>query len=104
MPATQLHENLSYFPAMVKQTEAWGIHVEYYILNPVTSTMERKRVRLSRLLKRYTLKRDKLLAAQKVADNLNAKLRGGWSPLHEATDARYYTRLPELQERFLSAT
>ena len=103
MPKSQLHETLSYLPAVVKQTEAWGLHIEYYIMNPATEVLERRRVRITRLVKRYTSKRDRLLAAQKVADNLNAKLRGGWSPLHETDDARLYTRLPDLQAKFLAA-
>jgi site-specific recombinase XerD len=103
MPKSHLHETLNYMPAVVKQTAAWGLHIEYYIMNPTTDAMERRRVRLARLVKRYTTKRDRLLAAQKVADNLNAKLRGGWSPLHETDDARLYTRLADLQTKFLAA-
>ena len=48
-------------------------------------------------------KRQRLIAAQQVADNLNAKLRGGWSPLHEMDDCRLYTPLATLREKFMSA-
>lgn len=44
-----------------------------------------------------------MLAAQQVADNLNAKLRGVWSPQHQSEDSRLYTPLSVLRERFLSA-
>ena len=77
--------------------------VEYYVLNPSTDSMVRKRMRLTKLTKRIPSKRERLLAAQQVADNLNAKLRGGWSPLHQAEDSRLYTRLVDLQEKFLAA-
>ena len=90
-------------PAVVKDLPSLGMVVEYYVLDPATGSMVRKLVRLTRLLKRYTNKRQRVMAAQQVADELNAKLRGGWSPLHQTEDSRLYTRLPELQARFLAA-
>ena len=90
-------------PAVVKVTPATGIYVEYYILDPIIDNMVRKRLLLNRLVKRIPKKRDRLLAAQQIADNLNAKLRGGWSPLHETEDVRLYTRLADLQSKFLAA-
>ena len=102
MPSSQLHEITKYLPALVKETKA-GLMIEYYVLNPATGEMVRKRMRLSKLVKRIPTKRGRLLAAQQVADNLNSKLRGGWSPLHEAEDGRLYTPLPQLRESFLAA-
>ena len=90
-------------PAVVKDLPSLGMVVEYYVLDPATGSMVRKLVRLTRLLKRYPNKRQRVMAAQQVADELNAKLRGGWSPLHQTEDSRLYTRLPELQARFLAA-
>lgn len=57
--------------------------VEYYVQDPRTEKMVRKHIKLTRLMKRYPQKRQRILAAQQIADSLNAKLRGGWSPLHE---------------------
>ena len=102
MPSSQLHEITKYLPALVKETKA-GLMVEYYVMNPATGEMVRKRMRLSKLVKRIPTKRGRLLAAQQVADNLNSKRRGGWSPLHEAEDGRLYTPLPQLRESFLAA-
>lgn len=102
MPSSQLHEITKYLPALVKETKA-GLMIEYYVLNPATGEMVRKRMRLSKLVKRIPTKRGRLLAAQQVADNLNSKLRGGWSPLHESEDGRLYTPLPQLRESFLAA-
>ncbi|MBQ9436557.1 MAG: tyrosine-type recombinase/integrase [Bacteroidales bacterium] len=87
---------------MVKETKA-GLMIEYYVLNPSSGTMERKRMRLTKLVKRIPTKRGRLLAAQQVADNLNSKLRGGWTPLHETEDGRLYTPLRELREKFLAS-
>jgi len=102
MSITYLHELSSFLPAVVKDLPS-GIIVEYYFMNPQTEQMQRKRIRLTRLTKRYPLKRQRLLAAQQVADNLNAKLSGGWSPLHQTEDSRLYTRLSDLRQRFLAA-
>lgn len=102
MPSSHLHEIEKFLPAVVKYTRS-GLMVEYYVLDPSTDDMVRKRMRLTKLTKRIPSKRERLLAAQRVADNLNAKLRGGWSPLHQTEDSRLYTRLADLQERFLTA-
>lgn len=89
-------------PALVKETKA-GLMIEYYVLNPSSGAMERKRMRLTKLVKRIPTKRGRLLAAQQVADNLNSKLRGGWTPLHETEDGRLYTPLRELREKYLTS-
>ena len=78
-------------------------HVEYYVLDPVTGEMVRCRVRVQRLTKRCRNDRERRHVAQSVADEINAKLRGGWSPLHETDDSRLYTPLRVFRERFLSA-
>ena len=79
-----------------------GVFLEYYVYNPQTDEMERKRMRLNRIASRYRLKRDQLMAAHAVCDELNKKLSGGWTPLHETEDGRLYTQLSELRERFLA--
>ena len=88
-------------PAVVKDLASVGLVAEYYVLDPRTDRMVRHRVRLQRLVKRYRTRHERLLAAQRVADELNKKLAGGWSPLHESDDGRLYTPLPELRDRFL---
>ena len=65
--------------------------------------MLRRTIQIKRLLNRYKTAREKLLAAQKVADEVNAKLGGGWTPLHETEDGRLYTPISELREKFLLA-
>lgn len=77
--------------------------VEYYVFDPVSELMVRRRMRLNLLVKRIAKKRDRVLAAQQVADELNAKLRGGWTPLHQTEDGRLYTRLQDFQSKFLAA-
>ena len=91
----------NFLPAVVKDLPSVGILVEYFVLDPKTEQMVRKHIKLTRLVKRIPGKRQRILAAQEVADGINAKLRGGWSPLHQTEDARLYTRLADLQARFL---
>lgn len=103
MSSSQLNVIQNYLPAVVKQLPSVGIVVEYFIFDPLTEKMQRKRIKLTRLVGRMPNKRQRLLAAQQVADNLNAKLRGGWSPLHATEDSRLYTPLAILREKFLTA-
>lgn len=103
MSSSQLNVIQNYLPAVVKQLPSVGIVVEYFIVDPLTEKMQRKRIKLTRLVSRMPNKRQRLLAAQQVADNLNAKLRGGWSPLHATEDSRLYTPLSALREKFLAA-
>ena len=103
MSSSQLYALQNYLPAVVKDTPATGICVEYFVLDPKNESMCRRRVLLNRLLKRVPKKRDRLIMAQQVADNLNAKLCGGWSPLYETEDSRLYTKLSDLQTKFLTA-
>lgn len=93
----------TFYPAVVRTTPRTGFYVEYYILDPLTDTMLRRTIQLKRLLKRYRSNRERQLAAQKVADELNVKLSGGWTPLHETDDGRLYTPVSDLVERFITA-
>lgn len=102
MPSSQLHVIAKFLPALVRETKS-GLLIEYYVLDPMTENYVRKRIRIERLVKRFRSKRERMVAAQQIADNLNAKLRGGWTPLHQTEDSRLYTKLPELQTKFLAA-
>ena len=92
-----------FLPAVVVESKSIGFYVEYFIVNPMTGKRERKRIRLQRLCKKYPSKQRKRLAAQKVADEINKKIAGGWSPFFEREDSRLYTPLNELQKIFLTA-
>lgn len=80
-----------------------GWFVEYYVFDPVDERMIRKRIRIQKLIKRYRTKREQAIAAQQIAEELNHKLAGGWSPLHESDDSRLYTPIDTLRDRFLEA-
>lgn len=103
MPITEALQTQRFYPAVVKTIAHVGPVVEYYVLDPTTETMVRRRVRLQRLAKRLRTRQEVRTVAQSVADEINAKLRGGWSPLHETDDRRLYTPLRVFRERFLQA-
>jgi len=103
MYPSQSHEIYSFLPAVVRHTQPMGWFVEYYVLDTSTGKMVRRRNRIQKLVKRFRTVAEKKLAAQHIADSLNAKLRGGWSPLHQSEDSRLYTPLPALREKFLDA-
>ena len=90
-------------PAIAKHLPSIGIVVEYCVYDPINDKMKRKRIRLERALRRLRTKRERMVAAHKVAETINSNLKGGWSPLYESTDSRLYTRLPDLQAKFLAA-
>lgn len=94
---------IDFLPAVVVESKSIGFYVEYYIVNPMTGKRERKRVRLQRLCKKYQTKQRQRQAAQKVADEINKKIAGGWSPFYEQENSRLYTPLNELQKIFLTA-
>jgi len=93
----------NFYPAVVRTTPRTGFYVEYYVYDPMADVMLRRTIQLKRLLNRYRTSREKQLAAQKVADELNLKLGGGWTPLHESDDGRLYTPIADLVDKFLKA-
>lgn len=93
----------TYYPAVVRSTPRSGLYIEYYIYDPASDGMVRKFVQIKRLLKRFRSSRERNIEAQRIADEITSKLRGGWSPLHQRDDSRLYTPLKELKDKFLTA-
>ena len=92
----------TFLPAVVRQSKSMGIFLEYYVLNPETDAMERKRMRLQKIVKKYKKTHEQMMAARNICEEVNRKLSGGWTPLHETEDGRLYTKIQDLRERFLT--
>lgn len=92
-----------YLPAVAKEIASSGFVVEYYFYDKINDKMKRKRIKLNVLSKRYKTKREKLFAAQQMANSINEKLKNGWLPAHETDNGRLYTPIAELREKFISA-
>ena len=91
----------NYVPAVLrKNCEGW--QVNYYVYNPITDKMERKRMLLNTLRKRYRTIAEFKVAANEIICTINAKLAGGWTPFGESENARYYTTIDEMIKLYLS--
>jgi len=90
-----------YLPACLKQnTSGWVI--EYYALEPQKNILQRKQVRIKRVVSRYRNKRDAREHALEICETINQKLRGGWSPFFVGDNARLYVPLPEVLHKFVA--
>lgn len=84
-----------YLPAVLhKHADGW--RVEYYVFNPAKGAMERKRMLLNVLRKRYRTVAEFRVAANNIVCTINNQLAGGWTPYGEAENIRYYTTLDQV--------
>ena len=90
----------NYLPAMLREHKS-GWNIEYYVENPISHELVRKRVRLTKLVSRYKYLKDARLHANKIVMALNIKLATGWNPLFTSEDARLYTPVNEVCEKFI---
>jgi len=89
----------NYLPATLKTNKSGWI-IEYYVENPQTQILARKMIRLQRLLKRYPSKMDAKKHINNIIVALNMKLSTGWNPYFMGEDARLYTPLTEVVEKY----
>ena len=91
----------AYKPAVVKETEAHGLHVVYAILDLQKSEYKRYRIMLNKHARYYPTRRKMLEFARSVATQVNVKLAGGWTPLGEEQSSRFYTPLVHVTDLYL---
>jgi len=89
----------NYLPATLKTNKSGWI-IEYYVENPQTQLLARKMIRLQRLLNRYPSKMDAKKHINNIIVALNMKLSTGWNPYFMGEDARLYTPLIEVAEKY----
>lgn len=90
-----------YKPAFVNEDKAAGVHVVYAVFNPGTKQYMRHRVKLNKYRQNYKRKADFLRFAEGIANQINIKLAGGWSPIGETHNARYYMPLADVVDKYL---
>lgn len=90
----------SFVPAVVKDMPSMGLIIEYYVYDPLLDCSVRKRMRVGRLVKHVKGKNQRLAAANRIAEEINRKLSGGWSPLQQQSDGRLYTPLKDFCYRW----
>ena len=90
----------NYVPAVLrKNCEGWQIN--YYVYNPASDKMERKRMLLNQLRKRYRTLAEFKVAANEIVCTINAKLAGGWTPFGESENIRYYTTIDDVMNAYI---
>ena len=98
-----LFQNLVSFrpPRLLNNTLGW--HIEYYILDPVSGKLLRKRFRLNDLRNQCSSSAEFKQKANQVLQELTSKLVSGWSPQGEVQSNRYYGSLFGALEKFIEA-
>lgn len=96
-----IFQNLVSFrpPKLLNNSLGW--HIEYYVLDPVTQKLIRKRFRLNELRSQCVSAAEFKQRANQVLQELTNKLVTGWSPQGEVQSGRYYSSLFDALKRFL---
>jgi len=93
----------NYLPAMLKTNKSGWI-IEYYVENPQTQMLARKKIKLQRLISRYPSKMEAKRHINNIVVALNMKLSTGWNPYFMGEDSRLYTPLKEVVEKYIEET
>ena len=96
-----LFQNLVSFRPPRLLNNALGWHIEYYILDPVSGKLMRKRFRLNDLRKQCATAAEFKQKANQVLQELTNKLVTGWNPQGEVQSSRYYSSLFVALGKFL---
>ena len=91
---------VNYLPAMLKTFKS-GWVIEYYVENPQTQELARKRIKLQRLMTRYSTVSDAKKHINNIVVALNMKLSTGWNPYFEGEDSRMYTPILDVFRKYL---
>lgn len=79
-----------------------GWVIEYYVENPQTQQLQRKRIKLQRLLERYPKQADAKRHINNIIVALNMKLSTGWNPFFQGEDSRMYTPIQDVADMYMN--
>lgn len=94
---------VNYLPATLKTNKS-GWLIEYYVENPQTQELSRKKIRLERLVSRYQTKAEAKKHINNIIVALNMKLSTGWNPYFEGEDSRMYTPIADVCRKYMEET
>lgn len=94
---------VNYLPATLKTNKS-GWLIEYYVENPQTQELARKRIKLQRLLTRYATIGEAKKHINNIIVALNMRLSTGWNPYFEGEDSRMYTPIEEVCRKYVEET
>ena len=86
---------IDYIPARLTTGKSW--YISYYVLNPATNSLVRKRIKVNRV--NPVSERRKF--ARQLIHKVNVKLAEGWNPFLEQEAPKAYTKLTEALELYL---
>ena len=86
---------INYIPARLTIGKSW--YVSYYVLNPETNKLIRKRIKVNRV----SPISERRKFARQLIHKINVKLAEGWNPLLEQETPKAYTKLVDALELFL---
>ena len=87
-------KHYNYLPATLRETKKNGRLIEYYVENPNTGQLERMRIRVNGIYKRFPYKKDAKLHIYSIVSSINMKLSNGWNPFYEhREDSRLYSNV-----------
>lgn len=92
---------LGYKPATLKH-DSNGWYIQYYVFSPVTNNFERIRTKLNCVRGNFRRLNDFRAYAEKMVQDINLKLAGGWSPLIEQQNASLFKPMNLATEEFIS--
>jgi hypothetical protein len=87
-------KHYNYLPATLRETKKSGRLIEYYVENPNTGQLERMRIRVNSIYKRFLYKKDAKLHIYSIVSSINMKLSNGWNPFYEHREnSRLYSNV-----------
>jgi integrase len=86
---------INYIPARLTTGKSW--YISYYVLNPATKSLVRKRIKVNRI----TPISERRKFARQLIHKINVKLAEGWNPFLEQEAPKSYTKLIDALESFL---
>ena len=87
---------VKYYPAILKKNKS-GHYIEYYVTNPDTGKLVRKRIKLNRI---KNARQRKQIATEIIKD-LNAKLAEGWNPFIEQEAPNGFSTIQHAFQKYL---
>jgi len=85
----KISKAIGFIPAVFKElTNDWII--EFYVINPMTKKLERKRVRLNRIRDTFSRKSDARKHCSVICMKINEQLKEGWNPFFESGSKKLY--------------
>lgn len=100
LAVSSAYSAVNYLPAALKTNKS-GWLIEYYVENPQTQELARKRIKLQRLLARYSNKGEAKKHINNIIVALNMKLSTGWNPYFQGEDSRMYTPIQEVTRKYM---